>query len=46
MSRIWATKYGIFDVRNGSVAYTEIQSAKKQLVTVRNGSVTGVVLII
>ena len=24
-SRIWATKYGIFDVRNGSVTYTELQ---------------------
>ena len=25
MSRIWATKYGIFEVRNGSVACTELQ---------------------
>ena len=25
LSRIWATKYGIFDVRNGSVTCTELQ---------------------
>ena len=24
LSRIWATKYGIFDVRNGSVTYTDL----------------------
>ena len=93
LSRIWATKYGIFEVRNGSVTCTElqkptchgekwvwnvvvfiiqtchgekwgclgsglqnmvflklemvlsrVQSSKNQLVTVRNGSVAGVVL--
>ena len=37
LSRIWATKYGIFEVRNGSVT---VQSCKNQLVTVRNGVVT------
>ena len=25
LSRIWATKYGIFEVRNGSVTCTELQ---------------------
>ena len=25
LSRIWATNYGIFDVRNGSVTCTELQ---------------------
>ena len=25
LSRIWATEYGIFEVRNGSVTCTELQ---------------------
>ena len=73
LSRIWATEYGIFEVRNGSVTCTELQkptfhgekwgchgsglqnmvflkwemglsreqNSKNQLVTVRNGVVTG-----
>ena len=43
LSRIWATKYGTFEVKMG---LSRVQSSKNQLVTVINGSVTGVVLII
>ena len=41
--RILAKKYGIFEVKMGLSC---VQSSNNQLVTVRNGSVTGAVLII
>ena len=42
LSRIWATKYDIFTWEMG---LSRVQSSKNQLFPVRNGSVTGVVLI-